>query len=194
MRFGAVVLAAGSSSRLGQPKQLLEIDGVPLVTRVTRATVSGGAALIRVVLGAGADRIKHALAEHAGNSVENANWAEGMGSSISVGVSALLTDDRSLDAILITVCDQIHFSSQTVAALAGAWRDHRSICAARYEGHLGNPVLFGRDYFQALSDLRGPKGAKGILTAHSQHVIAVDLPELVHDIDTPEDWRRANTR
>lgn len=185
-----MVVAAGGSTRLGQPKQLLLFGGKPLVARAAEAAIGAGASPVVVVLGAYEDGIRETLAGLPLVMVPNPSWEEGMGSSICVGVAHGSAQAPQLDALLVAVCDQPHFHADAIGALCAAFCGHDSIVAACYAGRLGVPVLFGRDYFGPLGELRGDKGAQRILRDHASQVVGVDLPELATDVDTLEDYRK----
>ncbi len=190
-RFGCILLAAGASTRMGRPKQLLPIAGQPLVARAAEAALASPAWPVVVVLGAHAAEIHPALARLPVLIAENTAWAEGLGSSIRTGLTALEKFSRSLDAALIALADQPAFSADAVARLVAAHRTNNSgLTAARYAGRLGVPALFARKHFPLLHALRGDEGARAILTAHSTDVAAVDLPELAFDLDTPADYEK----
>ncbi|HVW21994.1 MAG TPA: nucleotidyltransferase family protein [Opitutaceae bacterium] len=191
LRFGCLVLAAGASTRMGSPKQLLPVGGEPLVARAVRAALASPAWPVAVVLGAGADRIRPALARLPVLAVENPAWAEGMASSIRAGLGALRQFSRSLDAVLVALCDHPGFSPAAIARLLEAQRaSGRSVAAARYGGRCGAPALFLKEHFEALGALTGEEGARAFLQADPGRVAAVDLPEFAVDLDTPEDYRR----
>lgn len=192
-RFGAVILAAGASVRLGRPKQLLEIEGRPLVARVAEAALAGGASPVVVVLGANAEQIRPALQGLEVRLVLNQDWAEGMASSVRAGLHALGQITLRLDAVLLTVCDQPAFDAGTVRSLAAALQSSsRGIAAARYAGRHAVPAIFRREHFFALTRLKGDQGARALLQEKPDDVVAVDLPALALDLDTPGDldtWR-----
>ncbi len=187
-RFGAVVLAAGASTRMGAPKQLLELDGRPLVVRAAEAALASPAWPVVVVLGAHAESIRPALARLPVLIADNPAWAEGMAASIRAGIATLRQFSRGLDAAVIALCDQPAFSAATIATLVAAQRaTGRSIVAARYGGRHGAPALFLREHFPALGALTGEEGARALLNDGPARVAAVDLPELALDLDTPAD-------
>jgi molybdenum cofactor cytidylyltransferase len=189
LRIGAIVLAAGASTRMGTPKQMLPLHGQPLVVHAAQAALSSTAWPVVVVLGANAEVIRPTLARLPVLIAENSAWAEGMAASIRAGVTMLQQFSRALDAALITLCDQPAFSADVVQRLVAAQRETgRSIVAARYGGHLGAPVLFLREHFSALTALTGEEGARTLLNRESARVAAVDLPELAFDLDTPADY------
>ena len=188
-RFGAVILAAGESSRMGTPKQLLVVDGQLLVLRAVEAALASAAWPVVVVLGAHAEKIRPLLARHPVLIAENSAWAEGMAASIRVGVTTLQQFSRALDAALVALCDQPAFSADVIAQLVAAQRTTgRSIVAARYHGRHGAPALFLQENFPALTALTGEEGARALLNGAASRVASVDLPALALDLDTPADY------
>jgi CTP:molybdopterin cytidylyltransferase MocA len=191
LRFGIVILAAGASTRMGAPKQLLELEGRPLVVRAAEAALGSAGWPVVVVLGANAEKIRPCLARLPVLIAENPTWAEGMASSIRAGIGTLRQFSRALDGAVVALCDQAAFGPQTIARLVSAQRaSGRSIVAARYAGKNGAPALFLREHFAALSALTGDAGARALLNGPSEQVVAVDLPELAFDLDTPGDYER----
>ena len=187
-RFGAVILAAGASTRMGTPKQLLEVGGQPLLLRAVDAALASPAWPVVVVLGAHAEKIRPLLASRPVLVTENPAWAEGMAASIRAGVTTLQQFSRALDAALIALCDQPAFSADIVGQLVAAQRaTGRSIVAARYAGRHGAPALFLREHFPTLTHLTGEEGARALLNDDPTRVAAVDLPALAVDLDTPGD-------
>ena len=194
-RFGAVILAAGASTRMGEPKQLLELDGRPLVVRAAEAALASPAWPVVVVLGAQAPAIRPCLARLPVLLAENPAWAEGMASSLRAGIATLRQFSRSIDAALVALCDQPAFSPALIERLLEARRaTGRGIVAAHYGGRNGAPALFLREYFPALAALTGEEGARALLNGDPAQVASVPLPELAADLDTPADlaaWRTA---
>ena len=188
-RFGAVILAAGASTRMGAPKQLLALDGRPLVVRAVEAALASPAWPVVVVLGAHAEKIRPVLARLPVLIAENPAWAEGMAASIRAGVTTLRQFSRALDGALVALCDQPAFSADTIAQLVAAQRaTGRSIATAHYGGRHGAPALFLREHFPALSALTGEEGARALLNGDPTRVASVDLPALALDLDTPADY------
>lgn len=187
-RFGVVILAAGASSRMGTPKQLLPVEGKPLLVRAVEAALGSAAWPVVVVLGANAELIRPVLARLPVLVTENAAWAEGMAASIRAGVTTLQQFSRSLDGALIALCDQPAFSTDTITRLVEAHHTTgRSIVAAHYAGRRGAPALFLRQHFAALIALTGEEGARALLHGDPAAVASVDLPTLALDLDTPAD-------
>ena len=189
LRIGAVILAAGASTRMGEPKQLLPLDGRPLIVRAAETALASCAWPVVVVLGAHAEKIRPALARLPVLVVENSAWPEGMASSIRVGIATLQQFSRTLDGALLALCDQPAFSADIIAQLIAAQRTtRRGIVAARYAGRNGAPALFLKEHFPALAALTGEQGARELLNDHPDRMTAVELPALTHDLDTPADY------
>jgi len=191
-RFGVAILAAGASTRMGTPKQLLDVGGRPLLVRAVEAALASAAWPVVVVLGAHAEKIRPLLAPYPVLVTENSAWSEGMAASIRAGVTTLQQFSRHLDAALIALCDQPAFSAATIAQLVAAQRSSgRSIVAARYAGRQGAPAMFLREHFPTLTALTGEEGARALLNDQPALVTPVDLPGLALDLDTPEDFAAA---
>jgi len=189
LRFGVVILAAGASTRMGQPKQLLPLDGKPLVVRAAEAALASSAWPVIVVLGANAAAIRPSLARLPILIAENAAWAEGMAASLRAGVTTLQQFSRAIDGVVVALCDQPAFSAESIRRLVAAQRTTgRGIVAAHYAGRNAAPALFLREYFPALVALTGEEGARQLLNGDSSRVATVDLPELAVDLDTPADY------
>lgn len=187
-RCGIVILAAGASTRLGTPKQLLELAGKPLLVRTVEAALASSAWPVVVVLGAHAHAIRPVLAPFPVLVTENATWAEGMAASLRAGITTLQQFSRHLDAAIVALCDQPAFSAGTIAALLDAQRSTgRSIVAARYSGRHGAPALFLARHFAELARLTGEEGARALLNGDPAEVAGVEMPELALDLDTPAD-------
>jgi molybdenum cofactor cytidylyltransferase len=190
LHFGAVILAAGASTRMGAPKQLLRLDGRTLLRRAVDAVLASAAWPAVVVLGAHREAVRPEVARLPVLVAENPAWEEGLASSIRAGIQILDTFSLSLDAGLLVVVDQPAFSPAAIARLTDtALRSGKSIVAARYDGHPGPPVLFARRHFHELLDLHGPGGARPLLERHADQLATVDLPEFATDLDTPEDYQ-----
>ena len=189
-RIGAIILAAGASTRLGRPKQLLPHDGQPLVSRAALAALHAGLAPVIVVLGAHAAAIRPALANLGVIVVENISWPEGLGASIRAGIGALDTHAPALAGVLLALCDQPHFTAASVERLLHAFAAPGiTIAATNYEKIPGVPALFSSTHFPALRKLGGAEGARPVIAAHRANTAVVDLPDLACDIDTPADLR-----
>jgi len=188
--FGAVILAAGASTRMGEPKQLLPLDGRTLLRRTVDTVLASPAWPVVVVLGAHAPIIRPEVARLPVLVVDNPGWAEGRASSIRAGMGVLESFSLALEAALLVLCDQPGLSSEAIRRLAAAHRDSgKSIVAARYHDHPGPPALFARRHFHELLGLHGADGARSLFARHADQLVTVDLPELATDLDTPADYR-----
>jgi molybdenum cofactor cytidylyltransferase len=173
---------------MGEPKQLLAIDGKPLIVRMAECLLSTNSWPVVVVLGANAELIRPALARYPVLVADNPAWAEGMASSLRTGIAALQQFSRSIDAALVTVCDQPALCPEVVRQLVAMQRaTGRSMVAASYDGRNGVPALFLREHFHALTELTGEEGARLLLNRHPELVATVELPRLALDLDTPDD-------
>ena len=166
------------------------------MVRAITATLEALAGPVIVVLGANADSVRSACrtasqSGHSSNRVlfaNNPDWAEGMGSSIRVGIRALQSAAPHLDAALIAVCDQPAFNTEAIRRLVEALATPgKSIAAARYSGRNGTPVIFRREHFDLLANLTGDRGAQRLLALNPTKVASVEMPELALDNDQPSD-------
>jgi nicotine blue oxidoreductase len=179
-----LVLAAGSGSRLGMPKAVVELHGERLVDRAVRTLRAGGCADITVVLGAAEVEVPGATVVH------NPDWATGMGSSLRVGLAAL-PDDAG--AVVISLVDQPQIGPDVVARLIAAHVAGAAVAVATYAGKRRNPALFARStWADAAATAVGDQGARGYFSAHPETVTAVPCDDLGDpvDIDTPADLAR----
>lgn len=184
----AVVLAAGASSRFGSPKQLVRIQGRPLLHRAVANAVEVAGHAVTVVLGAHAAELAPLLGHSPATIVVNRDWAEGIASSIRAALARL---PASCEGVLLTLADQAAVTADDLKRLAAAWRRQPlAIAAARYEATLGVPAIFPRADFPALAELRGDRGARDILRRCRDRVVGIELANAGVDIDTPEDLLR----
>ncbi|MFL6618354.1 MAG: NTP transferase domain-containing protein [Povalibacter sp.] len=180
-----IVLAAGSSSRLGQPKQLVRISGRPALHRVVSSATGLAGHSVTVVVGSHASDLSRLLAHSPASVLVNRHWEEGMASSVRCGLSAL---PAACDAVLILLGDQVAVTSDDLKRLAAAWNGQDgSIAAATYDQHVGVPAIFPRTFFPELMELRGDQGARRIIERNSYRLIRVPMQNAAIDLDTPED-------
>ncbi len=190
-RVIALILAAGSSSRLGHPKQLLPWKNKTLLGHTIAIAHESKAAGVRVVLGSQAQSIRAALSDTTTEFLINNNWEEGMGGSISCGVDHLLAEKKVADGILIMLCDQPLIDSNFLNVLIDAYTENEyGIVGTLYGKHIGVPVIFDRSYFPKLSGLKGEGGARSILRENSLDSLGFAAPANNPDIDTAADYRK----
>jgi molybdenum cofactor cytidylyltransferase len=191
---GAVILAAGPSSRLGQPKQLLQINHETLVHRAARIALEAGCQPVIVVTGASAEAIAHELHDLPVTIASNPNWSAGMGASLRAGLAELLKADPQSAAAMFLVCDQPHLNSQIVKQLITT-REASSLpmAACRYAGTIGPPCCFDRSMFPALATIADTDGAKSLLRADPLSVVTIDWPQGSIDLDTPDDLKHLSS-
>ncbi|HJP37571.1 MAG TPA: nucleotidyltransferase family protein [Gammaproteobacteria bacterium] len=182
-----IVLAAGASLRLGRPKQLVELDGVPLLVRTLQLLLAYCDRDVICVLGAHAADIRPLLDRMDIRIVVNPDWHEGLGASIRTGVAHVPGDAR---AILLSVCDQPLVCQADIARLGAEWQlDQQAIVAAGYSGGYGVPAIFPAAYRDDLAALHGHKGAKGLIDTTPGRRI-VEMPNAAFDIDDSADLAR----
>ena len=179
MRIAAVILAAGASTRLGEPKQLLTIDGETLLARTIRIAQESGVDHVFAVLGANAETLKPEA--HIATIIENPLWQQGMSTSVRAGVTAA----SAYDAILLLTCDQPAVTPFHLALLMAS-SEGNQIAASTYASRTGVPALFPQKYFSELLSLEGDTGARHLLHAHKNAVVEVPLANGELDLDTPE--------
>lgn len=187
---GVIVLAAGASTRLGQPKQSLPYGDSTLLGHAVAAALDARLGPVLVVLGAHGPELAQALPSGA-VAVHNPGWQEGMASSIRAGLAALERGWPGAAAAIVMVCDQPGVSAGLLRRLAAAWRQGSAAAVAcQYGDTVGVPALFSRSLWPELMALRGDRGAKSVLERHRERLLLVPFPEGALDIDTPEDWQR----
>ena len=184
LRVGIVILAAGESSRLGQPKQLLPFRGKTLIEHVVDSALKSRLRPIIVVLGANAEQIRPKIFDEV-RIVENPHWKEGMASSIRCGIEAIKSD---IDAVILMLCDQPLITAEILNRLAE--NEDASLAAAEYDGTIGVPALFSREFFADLRNLQGKEGAKKILLANETRIVRIACGEAAMDVDTMADVQR----
>lgn len=181
----AIVLAAGASTRFGSPKQLVRVEGRPLLhTVVTRASEVAGSSVL-VVLGANASQLVPLLGHSSATVVINRDWEEGLASSIRAGVARL---PGSCSGVMLVLADQAAVTAEDLRRLAGAWRRQPDyLVAAQYGTTLGAPAIFPSASFRDLAELRGDRGASALFRRNPDRVIRVPMESASLDLDTPED-------
>lgn len=186
----ALILAAGASSRFGQPKQLLRLDGESLVRRAAIAAIEGGCAPVAVVVGNLRAQIEAELLGTSAVIVENHEWSRGLGTSIRSGLESLRNGSPDVAAVVLLACDQPLVNSSIIRALIDEQRNSgQPIVASQYAKTIGIPALFDRSCFDALIALPDDLGAKPIIESRAAEVATIAFEGGAIDIDTPADLR-----
>ena len=181
MPVSVVILAAGSSSRMGQSKQLLPWKGGTLLSHAVTTAMESRAGHIYVVLGSNEDEHRKEIENFPVTIVSNPSWAKGMGSSIKAGVKAA----KDSEAVLIMVCDMPYVTSEHLNNLMST---KHPIVASKYLDAVGVPALFRKEMFDELMAIGDSEGARNLITNHQSQIIILKSGI---DLDTPDDYRKA---
>jgi molybdenum cofactor cytidylyltransferase len=186
MNVTAIVLAAGSSSRMGQPKQLLPVEGRSLVRRAAEAAVQSKARQTIVVTGAASEEVDAELTGLAVMLVHNPEYSDGLSTSLRAGLRAVRPD---ADGVVVLLADQPFVTFEIVDALIDLYKQSGAMVARpRYGGQPGNPVLWDRRVFPELMAQEGDQGGRVLLQTHASEIAWLELPDHGQqtDVDTPE--------
>ncbi len=187
-KTGIIILAAGSSSRLGQTKQLLSYNGKTLLRHTVEEALNVTSRII-VVTGSENKEIE----KEAGTviTVRNKEWQEGMASSIRKGLQEIQQCYPETEQYIFTVCDQPYISASVFLELIRKkGTSGKSMVASSYSGALGTPVLFSKDYADRLYGLSGQEGARKLIGKHPEEVASIVFEKGAVDIDTMEDYKK----
>ncbi len=186
----AIILAAGKSSRLGKPKQLLNYRGKTLLQHAIDTAIEASLQDIIVVLGFGFELIKDEINIIAGTHVvRNEDWQSGMASSIICGINTLNSINSLADAAIFMVCDQPFISTSLLNELIVARKTSgKLIAASKYGDTVGIPALFHKSLFHHLLELKGDVGAKKVIQQNPDAIITVPFSNGGIDIDTLDDY------
>ncbi|MFQ5918661.1 MAG: NTP transferase domain-containing protein [Thermoplasmata archaeon] len=188
--ISAVVLAAGTSSRMGRPKPLLEVDGRRLLERVLGAVRGSGAEEVVLVLGSHADRVLEEVPLDGAKVVVNERYPEGLSTSIRAGIHALSAEAESSFVVL---ADQPFLQPETLDAISEEWRaTHAPILIPTFQGVRGNPVLLDRSVFDDVEEITGDRGCRSIFGDYKGEIVEVPVsdPGVLLDIDTEDQLTR----
>lgn len=187
--IAGIVLAAGQSSRLGRPKQLLPVHGEPLLRYTLRRVLASRLGQFVVIVGHETEAVRAAIADLPVTIVGNPQYARGQSTSVRAGIAALPPE---ADAAVFLLGDQPGIDPEVVDALIVAWHETQApVVAPRYEDGVGNPVLFDRRLFAEFEGLRGDSGAKPIVEAHRRAGNLLTVPtrgRAPRDVDTEADF------
>ena len=189
-KIGTILLAAGSSSRMGKSKQWLLVEREPLLLRSAKAALAAGAGKVFVVLGANEKSHRDIIKELPVELVHNENWQKGMGNSLKAGLNHVLKMAPETEAVIIMVCDQPRITGDHLKNLIQKYTETRSkIVASTYSGAVGVPALFDKSLFPELFDVEDGMGAKKVLINHQVSIVTIDFKGGEIDLDTPGDYK-----
>jgi molybdenum cofactor cytidylyltransferase len=190
----AIVLAAGASTRLGQPKQLLQMNSESLQHHTIRLAEEAGCAPIFVVLGFEAERMRRETADLDVRVVINPEWQSGMGSSLRSGMEALMKESQLPQRVALLLSDQPMLSSEILFSLVKKSAETDAlIVASSYAGRLGVPAVFRKELYPDLQKVEGDKGAREVIQRYRDQTSSIDFPEGAIDIDTVQDLELLKT-
>jgi len=186
-----LLLAAGGSSRMGQPKQLLPWRNLLLIEHQIMTLQNTGNP-VNVVLGSDSNLVIPVIEKYHTDIFINANWESGMGSSISLGIVNIMQKFPNAKGVLITLIDQPLITTSYLEKMFGIFQpdSQRIIVSKSASGWKGVPVLFDNTYFKELIELKNEKGAKTIIKRHQENVIFIDGGDILEDIDTPQSYHQ----
>lgn len=183
-----LILAAGASRRLGEPKQLIKYEGTSLIRRIAGESIKAGIGNVTVVTGYKADEIASEISDLNVDVFYNKDWEEGIGASIRNGLEYVLKKQPDTNAILITMVDQPFVNTQHLQKIANAYDPARPmIIASAYSGTFGVPVLVDNFYFEKLRGLKGDEGGKKIFVKYLKDIVEIPFIDGSIDIDLQED-------
>lgn len=189
--LAALVLAAGGSCRLGQPKQLVCWEGRTLLRRAVDAALGAGAAPVLCVLGSSAEACLAELADLPVSTVIHHGWREGMGSSLRAGLTALEAQAPGWAGVLVLPCDLPRVDADSLRRLVEAARSRPELAlvASTFAGTVGPPAIFPERFAAELRALSGDRGARALLERHAGELVTVEMPEAAADVDDAGDLR-----
>lgn len=189
-RVAAVILAAGESSRLGKPKQLLEFEGKTMLRRAVDTASHANCSPVIVVTGSPNSAITRELRSTDAVVTENENWTRGIGSSIRRGVRRLIDTAPEVSAVVLLVCDQPFVNASTIQSLIALYeRTRKEIVASIYANTVGVPAIFDRALFSTVLKIKDTSGAKAVILSNRDRVAEFPFPQGETDIDTVQDWQ-----
>ncbi len=188
-----LILAAGASRRLGQPKQLVQFRGTSLIRRIATEAVNANVGPVTVVTGHLHDTMVKELDGLPVSTFFNEDWEEGIGASIRNGLKHIRSKNPSTNAILITMVDQPFVDAAHLQKLANVYDPARPmIIASAYAGTFGVPVLVDNHYFDMLKDLQGDEGGKKIFVQYLKNIVEIPFIQGSIDIDEEKDLDSIN--
>lgn len=192
MNVCIIILAAGASSRMGAPKQLLLIDGKTLIRRVCETAMDTPCFPIVTVLGANRNIIKPELERMPITVIDNPQWEKGMSSSIKMGLVGAYMTIKEIEAAIFLTVDMPYVNVELINNMIKKAKSDTNIeiVACKYENQIGIPVLFKRSLFNDLLELTGDEGAKKVVMRNKEKTALIDFPEGKLDLDTIDEYRK----
>lgn len=191
MNTAIIILAAGASSRMGAPKQLLLVDGKTLIKRICDTAMDTPCHPIVAVLGANRNLIRQETERMPITVIDNPQWENGMSSSIKMGLAGAYMTEKAIEAAIFLTVDMPYVSAELInKMIEKAESDEKiEIVACKYNSQMGIPVLFKRSLFTDLLELTGDEGAKKVVIKNKDKTAFIDFPEGKLDLDTIDEYR-----
>ena len=179
---------------MGRPKQLLLYNDKTLLQHTVQAALASGSQPIVVVLGAEAETVQNEISRKNVHVVVNAEWKEGMASSIRCSTKAYIKINPAAEGVILMVCDQPFVSAALINNLIAAYeKTARPVVTCGYDATFGPPVFFHHTLFDELLQLKGDIGARSVVRQHADSVEVIPFPEGTFDVDTEADYERIQT-
>ena len=186
-----VILAAGTSSRMGQSKQLLQVHGTSMIRRAVNTALASSSRGVVVVTGKDSAAIVNELADSRITVVHNPAYLLGIGSSLKLALKKVIAVYPDTDAVIVLVADQPMVTAAHLRKIIATFEASGSqLIASSYSGTFGVPALFARKFFDAVLQVDDTEGAKKVLKKYESELLLLDFPEGSIDLDTPEDLAR----
>ena len=183
-----MIMAAGASTRLGQPKQLIKYQGETLIRRIATVALSTEIGHVSIVTGYDHKNIEKQVSDLDVTIIYNEEWEEGLGSSIRNGIKVILEKEPETNAILLTMVDQPYVDGTHLKKLANAYDPTRPmIIASAYSSTFGVPVLFDSHYFDEMTQLKGDEGGKKVFVNYLKNIVEIPFVKGAFDIDEKKD-------
>ena len=190
-KYAILILAAGSSERLGRPKQLVKWNQTTLLNHTIQEALSSKNTDLYVALGGNLTDVRSSISDEI-TTIQISNWQDGMGQSISESLNQIPI--QKYEAVIISTCDQPFISKSIFEQLINTFESKdSSIIISKYENSYGPPTLFGKSHFESLKSLTGDNGGKKIVRKHFDEVSHIDFKKGDIDIDTEEDVKNLSS-
>ncbi len=182
-----LILAAGNSSRLGSPKQLLDVNGQKLLTHVVRQACDSKAADVYVVLGSDANVLSQLIKNYKVEIIVNKDWENGMGSSLKAGIREI-QKQSTYDIVIVSVCDQPFLTSALFNQLLDQTGEQEIVVSVYSDRSFGPPTLFRKSQFARLMTIKDAAGAKSVIKNYDGELGLIPFEKGDIDLDTKQDY------